>query len=125
MSVNLRKCMCEMHDYCCSKKISTKRLKLKKLSNDPKFFDALYEIVNNIARNNFKFKSWTQAQKKKGKKHIKIMNKIHRNPKNHIIRKKLVAQSGGFIQFILPVLATVVTELLSNAISKKSNPGDA
>ncbi len=77
------------------------------------FFEAIYEIINNIYLENIKL---SPPQKKQMKKYITLLNKIHCHPKHKTIRKKLVVQSGGFIPILLPIVAGVVTDLISNVI---------
>ena len=118
MSKNLRKCMKAMHIYCCTDSKKMKKSILEEMSKSECFFDAMHEVVNNILLKNVKM---TSADRRKAKHFIKIMNKIHRCPKKKFIKKKLVKQSGGFIQFILPILTSVISEVIQNAISKKSD----
>ena len=118
MSKNLRKCMRTMHHYCDSNSPKIKKIILKEMSENPCYFDAIHEIINNIYLKNLKI---PPSRRLKMKKFLKFFDDIHRQPKSKAKRRKLVIQSGGFIQFILPILATLVTELISNAISKKNN----
>ena len=117
MSKNLRKCMRDMHLFCEAKSSASKRKILEKMMSNSKYFDAFYEIVNNIHE---KCLPITKSDRKKFKKcHIKTMEKIYNKPKSKVIRKKLVKQVGGFLPILIPILTAVVTEVISNAISKK------
>ena len=118
MSKNLRKCMRTMHHFCDSNSPKIKKTILKEMSENPCYFDAIHEIINNIYLKNLKI---PPSRRTKMKRFLKFFDDIHRQPKSKAKRRKLVIQSGGFIQFILPILATLVTELISNAISKKNN----
>lgn len=118
MSKNLRKCLKTMQLYCCSKSNKLKKSILNDMSKQKCFFDCLFEIVNNIKQQKIKL---TTAQRGKLKKQAKLLYKIHRKPRSHNSRVRLVNQSGGFIQYILPVVAPIVVELIANAISKKNN----
>ena len=84
------------------------------------FFEAIYEIINNIYLENIKLPNTERNQLKK---FLKVINKIHKHPKQKLTRRKLIVQSGGFLPIILPIVATLVTELITNAISKKSSSG--
>lgn len=116
MSKNLRKCMKTMQLYCSTEKKHLRDSILNEMSKHECFFDAIHEIVNNLFLKNINVKSLTPAQKNKMKKMLPVMLKIRKKPKNKAIRRKLVQQSGGFLPVVLPVLATVVGELISNAI---------
>ena len=121
MSKNLRKCMKTMHIYCCTESKVLKKSLLCEMSKHQCFFDAIFEIVNNIYLKNLSLKSMTIFQKREAKRFASIMNKIHKCPKKKLIRRKLVKQTGGFIQFILPILASVVSSLIQNASSQKGD----
>lgn len=123
MSKNLRKCKKTMHLFCCAENKKLKKSVLEEMSENECFFDAMYEIVNNIYLKNMKLSKLTPAQKKQAKKLLPILRKIHKRPKKKIIKRKVILQSGGFINFILPILTTIVSELISDAISKKSDSG--
>ena len=125
MSKNLRKCMKNFHLFCCVQNKSLRNSILCELAKDARVFEALYEIVDNIHHKNLDLNGLTQSQKKQLKKFEPIMRKIHCKPKSKVIRKKLVKQTGGWIQFVLPILTSVVSELVTNAVSKKSDTGTA
>ena len=123
MSRNLRQCLNCMDIYHSTKNSRMRKNYLKEISKEEKFFEALFEIVNNIYLGKFDLKRMKPAQKKKIRKYANIMDKIHRRPKRKSMRKKIVNQSGGFIQFILPELVTEIIDLIKDASSKKSNVG--
>ena len=114
MSKNLRKCMKTIHLYCCTESKTLKKSILAEMSKHQCFFEALYEVVNNIYLKNINL---SPDQKKEARKFIKLMNKIHKHPKNDISRRKLFNQSGGFWQFALPILLPAVFDLVKNAVS--------
>ena len=122
MSKNLRKCMRTMHHFCDADSPRIKKTILKEMSENPCYFDAIHEIINNIYLENLKI---PPSSRKKVKKFLYILDGIHKHPKSKVKRRKLVIQSGGFIQFILPILGTLITDLISDAISKKSNTGSS
>jgi hypothetical protein len=117
MSKNLRQCLKTMHLYCGSKCPKTKKSLLNDMSKNDIFFKAIYEIVNNISKNNIKLNS---HQSKKLVKHVKIMKKILSKPKSKHTRRLLVKQSGGFLPILLPIVGGAIADLLVNVISKKS-----
>lgn len=125
MSKNLRKCMKTMHLYCCTEKKPLRMALLNEMSKHRCFFDACHEIVNNLFLKNINLKNLTPAQKKRMKKSLPVLHKIRKKPKSMAIRRKLVQQSGGWIPFVLPILTTIVGELIGNAIRKKSDTSSA
>lgn len=118
MSKNLRKCMRTMHHYCDAKSPQLKKTILREMSENDCYFKAVYEIINNIHLKNLEI---PPSRRKHMRKYLKFLDEIHKHPKRKTRRKLLVNQSGGFIQFILPILGTVVTDLLIDAFRKKSD----
>lgn len=118
MSKNLRNCMKTMHIWCDTKSPKIKKSIIEEMSKKECFFEAVYEIIDNIYLKNLEL---TPSSLKKLKKYLKVMEKIHQRPQNKVIRKKLVRQTGGFLPIVLPILASVISDLISNAISKTSN----
>lgn len=115
-----------MHVYCCTDSKTLKKAILSEMSKHQCFFDAINEIVRNIFLRNIDLnKKLTPAQVKRARKFIPLMNKIHRCKNKPLIQKRLVNQTGGFIQFFLPFLIPVVKEVIEYAISKKSDSGAA
>ena len=110
-----------MHLYCGTEKKPLKQALLNEMSKHDCFFDAIYEIINNLFLKNLKFKRGSISQRRKIKSFLPVLHKIKKKPKNRVIRRKLVNQTGGFIQFVLPVLTAVVGGLISDAFSKKSD----
>ena len=117
MSKNLRNCLGNMKIVCDTKCAKLQKSFLKEMSKRDDFFKALFEIVHNISLKKLKLKP---SDKRKLKRHLKIMNKIIAKPKSKVKRSKIINQSGGFITAILPLVVTAVSELISYAISKKS-----
>ncbi len=113
MSKNLRKCMKNMHLVCDANCPKIKKSLLKEMSKNGHYFEALFEIVHNINLKNIKLKT---AEKKKLKKFVRFMMMVLDKPKSKIKRSSLVNQSGGFLPVVLPILGTVLAEILGNAI---------
>lgn len=101
-----------------TKSIKHKNSLLKLMSEQDCFFEALYEIVNNIYLRHLKIPA-EKIDQLQG--HLKILERIHKRPKSKRERRRIVKQTGGFIGYILPLLTSVITEIVSNALSKKSN----
>ena len=119
MSKNLRKCLRKMHHFCDFKSKNLKKNLLNEMCGDDCFFEAIYEIVNNIKCGCVRV---PRNKKKLFKpRHLNVMDKIIKRPKSKAIRKKLVRQSGGFLPYILPIITPIIIELIQNAISKKSD----
>lgn len=113
MSKNLRKCMSTMQLYCSTNSTKLKKSILGEMAKNDCFFKAIYEVVNNILLKNIQL---TSAQQRKVRKYTTLMHKIHQCPKSSTKRRKLVSQTGGFIQAILPRLAQLVGELIANVV---------
>ena len=118
MSKNLRNCLKNMKFVCDTKCGRLQKSLIKEMSKKDDFFKALYEIVYNISLKKLKLKP---NEKRKLKRHINLMDKILERPKSRIKRSKLINQSGGFIQAILPIVGIAISELISYVISKKSD----
>ena len=125
MSKNLRKCMKTMHLLCSTQNKKLRKSIIQEMAKHQCFFEAIYEIVNNIHLKNIKLKNLKSLDKKRLKKFLPLLRKIHSCPKNKSIRKKLVVQTGGWLPIVLPVLTTVVGELISHAFSKKGDSGSS
>ena len=123
MSKNLRRCMKHMDIYCCTKGKSLKKSFLQQISRNDCFFDAIYEIINNIFLGKLNLSKLTPAQKKSVRRSANLMCKIHKRPKSKAKRKKLSNQTGGLIQLFYPLLAEKVASILRNALSKASYVG--
>jgi hypothetical protein len=108
--------MKNLHLVCDTKCKKLQKSILKEMSKNDVYFKALYEIVRNIYLKNIKLK---QSDKLKLKKNAKVLNNILSNPKSKRKRSLLVNQSGGFLPFILPLVGTAISELISYAIGKK------
>ena len=96
-----------------------KKSLLNLAAKDKCFFKAIHEIVHNIRVKKRKLKP---SQKKLLNKHARFMKKVLLKPKSKRSRALLVRQSGGFWPVIIPLLTTVVSKLIEDAIRKKGNP---
>ena len=108
--------MQKMHLYCDCKSNKGKKLMMKEMCQERGFFDAIFEIVNNIYLENIEL---TPPIKRKLKKHLAVLDKIQKKPKSKVIQRKLVKQSGGFLPYLLPILTPLIVDLIKNAVSKK------
>lgn len=102
-----------MHLFCDNKCPKIKKSLLNEMSKNDSYFKALFEIVNNIARKNVKLDTKT---KKRLKKYKKLMYIILTRPKSKVKRAKAIKQSGGFLPIVLPIIGTVIAEVLSHVI---------
>ena len=118
MSRNLRKCMKTMHLYCEQEHGDIKDSILDEMSKNDCYFEAIFEIIENLRIGKLRL---PPSKLKHLKVHLNILDEICDNPKSNVKRRKLVKQTGGFLQIVLPILTTIVAELISNAISKKSD----
>lgn len=111
--------------YCGARSQRLKQAYLEEIAHDECFFNALYEVVNNIHLKKFKFNGLTRAQKAKLRSFAELMSEIHRKPKRASKRKELVNQTGGFIQFIYPYLDEKISQVIRHVLSKASDTGSA
>ena len=109
MSKNLLKCLEELKEVASSKSPYQRRKVLKQLSKRNYIYLALKEIAKNTIKRNIPLNN---AQVKKILKHRKVIKGLTCKTKGKIKRQRLVNQSGGFIQAILPALASLLGTLL-------------
>ena len=111
-----------MHLFCEQEHRKIKKSIINEMSKNDCFFEALFEIIENLRIGKLKL---PPSKLKHLKKHLNILDGINGKPRSNFRRRKLVKQSGGFLHIILPILTTVVAELIGNAISKKSDSGSS
>ncbi len=114
MSKNLRACLSNMNMVCETKNTKVKKSLLNAMSCEDCYFKALFEIVTNISKGNLKL---TNIEKKKLRKHIKLMEQILAKPEKEARRALAVKQSGGFLNIVIPALIPVISEILKHAVS--------
>ena len=124
MSKNLRKCMKTMQHLDGLSKGPLRKIFLEEMAKKDCFFEAIYEIIDNIRHKNLNI---PPSKRSELRKCIKTMEEIHKHPKRRHRREKLVKQigSGFFLPIVLPILTTVISELIQNAVSKKSDSGSS
>lgn len=95
----------------------TRFLVLKDLNKVLKkdIFSSLSEICQNIIEGNIKF---SKTDKIKLRKYKELIVDIANKPKNPVKQHNLLVQSGGFVHFILPVVATLLGELILDKVRK-------
>lgn len=86
---------------------------LHNFSSDASLFDALREIIINIRDNNIDLK---EDEKRKLIQHREVLRRLlKRSYKSPSVRKKIVNQSGGFLNILLPIVTSVITEIISRS----------
>ena len=118
MSKNLRDCLNSLKILDETKCCKLKKSILCDLAKNEKYFKAIFEIVLNLSENKLKL---NKIEKKKLKKHIKILEKILVNPKCRSKRVLAVKQSGGLLNILLPVVGSLITGLITDVIRKKGD----
>ena len=98
MSKNLRKCMKTMHLYCGTEKKPLKQALLNGMSKHDCFFDAIYEIINNLFLKNLKLKRGSISQRRKIRSFLPVLHKIKKKPENSHSEK--VSESNGWFYTI-------------------------
>lgn len=83
-----------------------KRL-LTKLAQDPEFVKCMREITENVLKENVEL---SVKDKRRLNRHAKVISSLRKS--------KGVTQSGGFLNIVVPLLASVVGELIASRVSK-------
>ena len=84
---------------------------LKDFAGNLKIFDALREIAVNTIKKNIPL---TTHQKRKLRRYEKTILGLSRKRISRRKKKKLVEQSGGFLSIVLPIVASLVGDLIAN-----------
>lgn len=87
-----------------------KQILLDHYKRDPKIYKAVKEIVTNLVHKNIPID--TNIKRKLVRHKRSIIELIHDN--NRKRNRKHLAQSGGYLQYIIPVLTQILSRLLSN-----------
>ena len=82
---------------------------LTHVSRNTEFCSACREICKNIVNRKVDF---TGCQIRKLKKYKKVIYKLSKKKNSHQHKRKLVVQAGGFWPIVVPLLASVVGEIL-------------
>ena len=85
---------------------------LKKLSEDPSFLKALREIAKNTVRRKINLSS---AEVKKLQKHKRLIASIAKTKNSIDKRRKLAVKSGGFLPILIPLIATIIGEVIKSS----------
>jgi len=108
MTNNLRECMKDL--LLLSKYKKPRRdVVLEHLANKECIWNAIREIAHNVIRKNIKLK---RKQKKRLNKYSKVIKGIANGTNNKGRRKRLLQQTGGFIQWLIPVIATLLPNVI-------------
>ena len=82
---------------------------LKHFSNDEQFCSACREISKNIVKRKFIIK----GQKAKSlRRHKRIISSLSKKNNSKKRKRLLVSQSGGWLAAVIPLVATVIGELI-------------
>ena len=82
---------------------------LEYLSNRKCVYKALQEISLNILNNQIKL---NKNQIQRLNSYVKTIKRLKCGVKTKKVREKLVKQSGGFLPWLLPIVATAISSLL-------------
>lgn len=83
------------------------------LKNDD-FCDAMVELCTNLIKGNINL---PEENKTRIKRHRSLIAEIALKPKSKSKRKELIVQSGGFLPAVIPIVATIISEIIRNASS--------
>lgn len=109
MSQNLKKCM---NKLVLISKIKNPEVRKKVLLElyDECLYKALHEVAINTTSKKIPLSKKDKIQLRKHK--VKIQN-LACYTKNKRKQKQLVSQSGGFLQFLIPTVASLITSLIA------------
>lgn len=89
------------------KNVRCRQMILKELGKDKQFATCLREITENLLDGNVDL---SVKDKRRLNRHAKVIKSLQKG--------KGVSQSGGFLNIVIPLLATVVGELIASAAKK-------
>lgn len=103
MSKNLKKCYQKLKFISQIRNSGLQKKLLKEISNECTY-QALREIALNFISGNL--------DDKKVKKYSKLLKNLTKKNITKTHKRKLVVQSGGFLQYAIPIIGTVLGEIL-------------
>lgn len=95
----------------CVTKIKDKKIQrkvLRQLCKEKLFKNCICEIVDNTVKENINF---SDRDKKRINREAKVIRAVQKKKRNF-------EQTGGFLNIVVPLLATVVGELISSKLKK-------
>lgn len=95
----------------CITKIKDKRLQrkvLRQLCKEKRFKQCICELVDNTVKENIKLST---ADKKRLNKESDVIRSV-------LKKREKINQTGGFLNIVVPLLATVVGEIIASRIKK-------
>jgi hypothetical protein len=109
MSANLRAHL-SLLEQVSKKRVCKKRVDLMREIFTPELYLAILEIVHNITNKQIELNI---SSARKLKPHKYIIRELKSNPKGIRRKKELVAQSGGFMNIVIPLILAALNGLLS------------
>ena len=109
MSHNLKTCLKELKLVMSIKDKQTRLVILKYLSHKKCLYNALGEISMNIINKKIPL---NKRQTRKLSPHAKVIKRLAKGVKSKTTKSKLILQSGGFLPWLLPIIATAVTSAI-------------
>jgi hypothetical protein len=112
MSNNLKRCASVLSLVSRIRNKSLRDSILREISCDDHIYDALSELAVNTLKGNVPL---TKRQKEKLRRQKRFISSLSCDRKKHSLRKRkyLVRQSGGYLATVLPIIVTLLSELLS------------
>ena len=77
---------------------------------DDELFKALQELAINFNKGNIKL---NKTQQKHISRFKGILKRLTKKPRSKSIKRKLIKQSGGFLPYLLPALASIAASFLT------------
>ena len=110
MSHNLQECIIELQRAMKSKNKNKRKVLLEFLAHKNCIYEAMREISMNIKKLPLNKKQKTKLNKK-----AKVIKTLANGVKRRSDRKKLILQTGGFLPWLLPIVATLITTAIENS----------
>jgi hypothetical protein len=110
MSKNLIQCMKVFSLVARVKNEKLRKKILKAMTCDDHIYRALHELVNNTIKGTIPL---TSAQKAKLRRQRKFIQSISCKKASSKQRKEVIVQSGGYLSVIYPIVASLLSNLLT------------
>jgi len=107
----------DLFNVLCSDNYSTAYKKSMLIKADKHFVHSICEMCDNILAGNIKL---SDVEHKELKKHKRILRKlVNKSPLKS--KRKILSQTGGFLQFLIPAAVSGITSLIESFINRSSS----
>jgi hypothetical protein len=113
MSINLRKTLRQLELISRIKRPQVRRAVLSDISCQDCYYKALREIVLNAAKGNVPLSKVQKGKLRRYKQQIKAIISPRKSKK---LRSQAVIQSGGWLPILLPVITSILGEVVGDVV---------